>query len=149
MASIEKEVNSSLKDDKQRFVVNLMYTSGWIRNMFSEFIKPFDLSSPQFNILRILRGEGDWLAMNVVKERMIEKSPNATRLADKLISKNLIERQRSDSDRRVVFVKITANGLELLATIDKKDNTQFESLIDRITPEEAKQFSAILDKMRG
>lgn len=117
--------------------------------MFSDFIKPFDLSSPQFNILRILRGEGDWIPMNVVKERMIEKSPNATRLADKLISKNLIERQRSDTDRRVVFVKITAIGLELLATIDKKDNTQFESLMDRITPEEAKQFSAILDKMRG
>lgn len=149
MASIEQEINSTIKDDKQRFIVNLMYTSGWLRNMFNDFIKPYDLSSPQFNILRILRGSGDWLAMNVVKERMIEKSPNATRLADKLINKKLIERQRCDADRRVVFVKITDAGLALLATIDKIDNTQFETCMDNITPEEAKKFSDILDKMRG
>jgi len=149
MASIEQEINSKIVDDKQKFVVNLVYTSGLIKNMFTDFIKPYDISSQQFNILRILRGDGDWLSMNIVKERMIEKSPNATRLADKLISKKLIERQRSDADRRVVFVKITKLGLELLTKIDTKDNVKFEELISKISPEEAKLVSDILDKMRG
>ncbi len=149
MASIEKEINSKIIDDKQRFVVNLVYTSGLIKSMFNDFISPYEISPQQFNILRILRGDGDWLSMNIVKERMIEKSPNATRLADKLIQKKLIERQRSDADRRVVFVKITKLGLELLAKIDTKDNIKFEELISKISPEEAKLVSDILDKMRG
>lgn len=149
MASIDKEINSKFKDDKHRFVANLVYTSGWIKNLFSDSLKPFGISPQQYNILRILRGANDWLSMNVVKERMIEKSPNATRLADKLIDKKLIERQRCESDRRVVFVKITDKGLRLLETIDEQKNDGYDNFIKGITPEEAIQFSKILDKMRG
>ena len=149
MSSIDKELNTKFLDDKHKFITNLVYTSTWIKNLFSDLIKQFGISSQQFNILRILRGANDWLAMSIVKERMVEKSPNATRLADKLVDKQLIERERSESDRRVVFVKITSKGLELLAKVDQIENKKFEDCISRITPEEAKQFSAILDKMRG
>jgi len=148
MASIDKEIKTNFKNDKHRFVTNLMFTSTYIKNMMSKTLKPFDLSSEQFNILRILRGAGDWTAMNVVKDRMVEKSPNATRLADKLINKELIERERCDSDRRVVFVKISTKGLELLTEIDQLSNEEFESFLDGITNKEAIAFSAILDKMR-
>jgi len=149
MASIDQEIDSKIKDDKQRFIVNLMYTSGWLKNLFNNTLKPFDVSSQQFNILRILRGANDWLAMNVVKERMVEKSPNATRLADKLIDKGLIERERCDSDRRVVFLRITETGLKLLKEVDEIGNKEIDAFRDRISVEEAKQFSDILDKMRG
>jgi len=149
MTSLDKEMNTKFKDDKHRFVSNLVYTSGWLKNKLNNTLKPFKISSQQFNILRILRGDGDWLAMNMVKERMIEKSPNATRLADKLIVKKLIERERSESDRRVVFVKITATGLELLKKIDEQVNDVFDNFSEGITTKEAKKFSAILDRMRG
>lgn len=148
MASIEEILKTNFKDDKQKFVANMVHTTSWIKNTFNELIKPFGISSQQFNILRILRGAGDWLSMNIVKERMVEKSPNATRLADKLLDKDLIERERCSSDRRVVFVKITDKGLALLAEVDKLENKDFMAFISKITPEEAKQFSDILDKMR-
>lgn len=79
----------------------------------------YDLTMPQFNILRILRGAKDVMAVNTIKERMVEKSPNTTRLMDKLIDKALISRERCENDRRVVYVKITDKGLELLAKLDE------------------------------
>lgn len=146
--SIDQEVNTKFTDDKHRLMVNLIYTSGWIKNYFSDFLKPFEISSQQFNILRILRGANDWVTMNVVKERMIEKAPNATRLADKLMDKELLERKRSSNDRRVVYVRITIKGLELLKQIDEINEEEQFSITDNITMEEARQVSDILDKMR-
>jgi DNA-binding MarR family transcriptional regulator len=107
----------------------------------------YDLSMPQFNILRILRGAGEAINVNTVKDRMIEKSPNTTRLMDKLIDKGLIERTRCEDDRRVVFVKISENGLSVLSEIDK--NTDINLLINAgLTDEEANTLSDLLDKTR-
>jgi DNA-binding MarR family transcriptional regulator len=80
-----------------------------------------------------------------VKDRMVERAPNATRLMDKLCDKNLIERDRCEHDRRVVYVKITKEGLVLLSTIDIQENFKF---LEKISEEEAVTLSAILDKIR-
>lgn len=149
MASIDEELNSKFANEKQRLMVNLFYTTGWIRKHVTEFLEPFGISSPQFNILRILRGHGDWLAMSVVKERMIEKSPNTTRLADKLLNKGLIERERSAEDRRVVYIKITKAGLKLLKQIDDTEDPLMEGVMQRLTKKDARAVSDILDKIRG
>ena len=110
----------------------------------------FGLSMPQYNILRILRGAKKSISVNDVKSRMVEKSPNTTRLMDKLFDKELIERVRCENDRRVVYVEISNGGLDLLQKIDE----EFE--IDRanmfaatLTEEEAETLSGLLDKMRG
>jgi DNA-binding MarR family transcriptional regulator len=106
-----------------------------------------DISMPQFNILRILRGAKGELSINTIKERMIEKSPNTTRLMDKLIDKELIERYRDDCDKRIIKAKITNKGLDLLAAID----VEFEDellLINVLSNEEAEQLSNLLDKLR-
>jgi len=149
MTSIDEEINSKFPNDKVRMMVNLMFTTNCIKNQFTDFLKPYDISSQQFNILRILRGNEDWLAMNIVKERMIEKAPNATRLADKMIAKGLIERQRCDTDRRVVFVNITKEGLKLLKKIDEVNDDDRINYIENVTEEEAKIVSDLLDKLRG
>jgi DNA-binding MarR family transcriptional regulator len=108
----------------------------------------YDLTMPQFNILRILRGAGDAINVNTVKDRMIEKSPNTTRLMDKLIDKGLIERIRCEKDRRVVYVKISENGLAILSEIDK--NIDINLLINAgLTDEEANTLSELLDKSRS
>ena len=108
----------------------------------------YDLSMAQFNILRILRGAKDMINVNTVKDRMIEKSPNTTRLMDKLIDKGLIERTRCTEDRRVVYVKISDQGLELLAEIDRDHDVN--ALIQaNLTDEEATTLSDLLDKVRA
>ena len=149
MAKIDAEVKTKFVNERHRFVTNLMYTSGWIKNLFTEDLKPFGISSQQFNILRILRGANDWVAMNDVKDLMIEKAPNATRLSDKLLNKNLIERKRSNTDRRVVYVRISSRGVDLLEEIDEKESEVQVALMRRITEKEANQMSEILDKLRG
>ncbi len=148
MAKIDQEVKTKFQNNKHRFITNLIFTSNWFRNLVIEYLKPYGISFQQFNILRILRGAKDWVTMNDIKELMVEKSPNATRLADKLIDKGFVERQRSDADRRVVYLAITEKGTKLLETIDNNPGDYME-FMTRITEKEAKQVSDILDKMRG
>ena len=84
------------------------------------FFKPFGISPQQFNILRILRGAGEAIKVQTIKERMLERAPNATRLMDKLCDKQLIRRLPCPDDRRVVHIEITTKGLTLLNEISKE-----------------------------
>lgn len=149
MAKIDQEVQMKFMNDRHRAVTNLIFTASWIKNLFTEFLKPYNLSIPQMNILRILRGAKDWMVMSDVKSRMVEKAPNATRLADKLLEKGYIKRRRSDSDRRVVYVNITQKGLNLLDEIDQADDGVQAEFMNRITLKEAKEMSKIIDKLRS
>ena len=149
MGSIEKELEMKFANDKHRFITNLVFTSNWFQQLVAEFLKPYQLSLQQLNILRILRGAGDWVTMNDIKKLMIDKFPNATRLSDKLLEKGLIDRKRSETDRRIVYLTITKKGLDLVKEIeDDKDQKHLE-FMSRITEEEARQVSLILDKARG
>ncbi len=148
MAKIDIEVKTKFKNNKHRFIANLVFTSNWFRNLVVEYLRPYGISFQQFNILRILKGANDWLTMNDIKTLMVEKSPNTTRLADKLTDKGLVDRKRSDSDRRVVYLRITKKGQELLTTIDNNPGNYME-FMSRITDKEAKYVSDIFDKMRG
>ncbi|MDC3253051.1 MarR family winged helix-turn-helix transcriptional regulator [Crocinitomicaceae bacterium] len=147
--NIEDELQTEFKSPQSKAAVNLRYTSNNIGAIQSEFMSQFDLSMPQFNILRILRGAGEAIAVNTVKERMIEKSPNTTRLMDKLINKNLISREKRAPDLRVIYVKITAEGQKLLRKIDCALTDHQNILVPDITDEEANQLSDLLDKIRN
>lgn len=87
--------------------------------------------------------------MSEVKDGLLEKSPNATRLADKLLGKELIERRASETDRRVVYVRISKAGVTLFQKINQTENEIQKALKEKITAEEARIVSAILDKFRG
>lgn len=144
---IDEELKSNFKSPQQRAIVNIRYTSNFLGNVQNHFMSRYDLSMAQFNILRILRGAKDMINVNTVKERMIEKSPNTTRLMDKLIDKGLIERSRCTEDRRVVYVKISNQGLNLLADMDK--DLDVNTLIKaNLSDEEANTLSDLLDKVR-
>ena len=144
---IDEEIKSSFTSPQQRAIVNIRFTSNFLGNIQNQFMSKYDLSMAQFNILRILRGAKDMINVNTVKERMIEKSPNTTRLMDKLIDKGLIERTRCSEDRRVVYVKISEQGLNLLAEMDK--SLDVNTLIKaNLTDEEANTLSDLLDKVR-
>jgi DNA-binding MarR family transcriptional regulator len=149
MAKIDSEIKSNFVNDQHRFVTNLVFTTNWIQNAFTEDLKPFGISPQQFNILRILRGVGDWTAMSEIKDGLLEKAPNATRLADKLLKKNLIERNRSETDRRVVYVRISKLGLKLVEDINQKESVIQMAMKKRLTSKDARYVSDILDNFRG
>ena len=145
MGDIAKEIQSSFPSDKVKALINIKYTANWLSSKEVEFFKPYGISPQQYNILRILRGAKEAIKVQLVKERMIERSPNATRLMDKLLDKELISRYRCEHDRRVVYVEIIKGGLVLLATIDKVDKLKF---LENISEDEATLLSYLLDKIR-
>lgn len=147
---IDDAIQSKFQSPWHRAIVNVRYTSNFFATKQNKFMAEYGLSIAQFNILRILRGAKKSISVNDVKSRMVEKSPNTTRLMDKLFDKGLINRVRCESDRRVVYVEITDAGLTLLAEIDKEFNSDRSSMISScLTEEEAQQLSDLLDKMRG
>ncbi len=149
MAKIDSEIKSALVNDKHRFVTNLVFTANWVQNTFIEELKPFGISPQQYNILRVLKAEGGWTAMSDVKDGLLEKAPNATRLADKLLGKGLIDRKGSETDRRVVYIKITKSGSSLMEEINQMESTIQKALNKNLTIKDAKYVSEVLDKFRG
>lgn len=145
MGNISKDINSRFVNNRVKALLNILYTANWISGFQNEFFRPFGISPQQYNILRILKGANEPLNVQIIKDRMIERSPNATRLMDKLCTKQFIERLPCKHDRRVVKIAITEKGRELLASIPENLN---KDLIKNLTEEEAEQLSDLLDKMR-
>ena len=144
---IDELVNAKFKDDHHKAIVNIRYTSNWLGNFYNNQLAEFDITLPQFNILRILRGAKQKLSIKVVKERMLEKSPNTTRLIDKLIDKELVIRTRCDLDRRVVYIEISDKGQVILSKVDEVFDDI--SIRGNLTIQEAIVLSDLLDKIRG
>lgn len=137
------------RNDYQKAVVNLMYTAGWLNSRQEEFFKPFGITTPQFNILRILRGQaGKSLTGAEIKARMLERNSDISRLLDRLGRKNLIRRTQCPNDRRAIDVTITKAGLMILKEIDEQIDRSEKNLI-KLTQAEARTLSTLLDKARG
>ena len=145
MGDLAKDINSKFENNRVKAMLNIIYTANWITSTQNEFFKDFGISQQQYNILRILRGAGKPLKVQTIKDRMLERSPNATRLMDKLCAKEFIERLPCPNDRRVVHINITKQGLNLLVVISNKKPP---NVLENITEEEATQLSYLLDKIR-
>jgi len=145
MGDISKDINSKFANNKVKALLNIIYTANWLNSKQNTFFKPYGISPQQFNILRILKGAGEAIKVQTIKERMLERAPNATRLMDKLCDKALINRLPCPNDRRVVHIEITNKGLELLELISKNFK---DDLLENLNEEEAIQLSDLLDKIR-
>lgn len=145
---IEDEIKQPVfKDAFQKGLINLVYTAGWVQQRNSSQFKEFGITLPQFNILRILRGQHPKPAtVNLLIERMLDKTSNASRIVDKLEAKKLVTRTVCPSNRRAVDICITDSGLELLQEIDKV--LEREPLLHKLTEAEVSQLSDLLDKIR-
>lgn len=133
---------------KQDATINIRLTSNWISYHQNKYMGQHGITMPQFNILRILRGAKEPLSISVIRDRMIEKSPNTTRLMDKLIDKGLIERLKDARDNRVITIQITKQGLQLLKVIDKDFDANIV-LVNNLTDEECQLLNNLLLKVRG
>ncbi|MFB6455373.1 MarR family winged helix-turn-helix transcriptional regulator [Chitinophaga sp. Hz27] len=138
------------KDDYQRALLNIIFTAGWVGVGLSQVLKQHDLSSQQFNVLRILRGSRpNPLNLLDIQERMMDRMSNATRLVEKLRQKGLLTRIQCEQNRRKVEIDITDKGLALLAELDPLIEDNQRKMTETITPEEARQLDRLLDKLRG
>lgn len=146
---IEDEIKQPhFQDDHQKAVINLVYTAGWLQLRQACAFKPFALTSPQFNILRILRGQHPRPAtVALLIERMLDKTSNASRIVDRLEEKKLVTRTVCPSNRRAVDIRITPAGLALLEQIDASGVMKAAAHAS-LTDADARQLSALLDKMR-
>ena len=147
---IEDEIKQTkFRNDLQKVVVNLIYTSNWLATRQEELFKPYGITTAQFNILRILRGQaGKSLSGAELKSRMLERNSDVSRLLDRMAKKDLITRTQCPNDKRATDVCITKTGLEVLKKIDANID-QAEKQIIRLTREEARELSRLLDKARG
>ncbi len=129
-------------------LINIIYTAYRINDSISDVLKDFDLTQPQFNILRILRGRnGQAATCGDIKTVMIDKNPDVTRICDKLILKELISRQFNSCNRRQVLLSITDKGLEVLTSIDPIMDKQMASF-GQLDDQELEKLSDYLDQIR-
>jgi len=135
---------------EQEVVLNVMRTAGSFRKGVSEVLKPFDLTAPQYNILRILRGAPeDGLPCSEVGDRLVSRDPDVTRLLDRLEKRGLVERGRSVSDRRVVNVRITRPGHELVDELDRPMKEVHEVQLGHMKKKHLRALIELLEKARG
>lgn len=142
---IEEELKHHFMNPQQRAFTNIIFTSNWILNRIAVALKPTGLSLQQFNVLSILHGQPRHTAtVNLIKDRLIDRMPNVSRLVNKLLEKGLIAKERNASDQRVVYVKLTPAGLEL----KKQGRIIIDNRIIELSDVEADLLNELLEKIR-
>ncbi len=147
---LEDEINQKkFQSESHKLAVNIIYTYNWLNAHQSGFLKSFGITPQQFNVLRILRGlQGQPASVKVIRERMLDKMSDASRIVEKLRLKGLIKRTTCSSDRRACDVFITDKGLLLLSKIDT-ENEVMNRMFHHLTDAEKQQMNSLLDSLRG
>ena len=147
---IEQDIQQSqFRNSFQKAAINLLYTSGWLRDRMKVLFDKEDITAQQFNILRILRGSFPTpLSTLQIRDRMLEKMSDTSRLVDRLVVKGLVKKITAATDRRLVDILITEKGKKLLSRIDAQE-TEMDAILNNLTEKEAEQLSELLDKMRS
>ena len=148
--NVEQQLeNGRFYNEWHRLRVNVLYSSCWLTDKITGFLKPFGITQQQFNILRILRGQyPKALTTLQLRERMIFRMSDTSRLVSRLTSKGLVEKNDCCHDKRLVDVVITEKGLELLSTIDREIHS-LDVAVKGVDDQEALQLNELLIKMRN
>jgi DNA-binding MarR family transcriptional regulator len=145
---IEKDIQQeNFRSIYQKLSINLIFSNNWITEKIKLVLQEEDITHQQYNILRILRGSKKPLSTLQIRERMLDKMSDTSRIVERLVKKGLVEKKICDSDKRLVDVRISQNGLDVLKRLDEK-NTELDAILDNLSPKEAAQLSDLLDKMR-
>lgn len=147
---LEQEIGQKkFKNEYQKMIINIMYTSHWLQNIMADNLKDFGITPQQFNILRILRGQHPSPArMHLLQERMLDKMSNASRLVERLRKKGFVVRKICRNDRRAVDVKITDSGLNLLKQLDSIEK-EWQKRFKNLDTKDINKLNTILDNMRN
>jgi len=145
---IEKDIHqATFKNAKQKAMVNVLYTYGWIIERIKTILAEEDITHQQYNILRILRGSAPQpLSTLQIRERMLDKMSDTSRIVDRLVLKGLAKKTICTKDKRLVDVVITEKGQKLLKKLDQ-ESKEWDAIIN-LTDKESEQLSHLLDKLR-
>ena len=146
--TLEKDINQHVfRTEYQKSAINLIYTFNWINERLNKQFEPFDITQQQFNILRILRGAGKALSTLQIRQRMLDKMSDTSRIVDRLVKKGLVKKTICREDRRLVDVLLTDKGKKLLLEMDGL-NDEMDAIFKFISEGEARQLNFLLDKIR-
>ncbi|MEO5995053.1 MAG: MarR family transcriptional regulator [Chitinophagaceae bacterium] len=147
--SIEKEINQKqFGNEFQKSTINLIYTYNWINEKMKQILDRFEITSQQFNILRILRGAGEPLSTLQIRQRMLDKMSDTSRIVDRMVIKGLVKKIVRTSDKRLVDVTLAEKGENLLGNMDQFQD-EMDSILKTLSEEEARTLNSLLDKIRS
>ncbi|MEJ7682937.1 MAG: MarR family transcriptional regulator [Segetibacter sp.] len=145
---IEKEIPKSyFRNSSHKTLVNILFTSNWILERLKQFLENEDITHQQYNILRILNNSETPLSTLQIRERMLDKMSDTSRIVERLLKKDLVNKQICRYDKRLVDVTISEKGLKLLHRLDKKAH-ELDSIISNLNPEDIDTINQLLDKIR-
>lgn len=147
---IGKDIHQeNFTDVRQKAMINLLYTYGWVIEKVKSFLAKEDITHQQFNILRILRGSFPKpLSTLQIRERMLDKMSDTSRIVDRLVLKQLVKKVTCSKDKRLVDVTITEKGQKLLKKLDAEAD-HIEEIMGNLSETESEQLNALLDKLRN
>lgn len=147
---IDKDIQQAkFRNAFQKASINLIYTVGWMREKTKIIFDTEEITAQQFNILRILRGSFPQpLSTLQIREKMLEKMSDTSRIVDRLIAKGLVKKITCKKDRRLVDVIITDKGKKLLERLDTRQD-EMDGVLDNLSEKEAAVLSDLLDKIRN
>ena len=146
--SLEKDISqASFRNDYQKAIINLIYTYNWMNEKMKKVFDKEDITAQQYNILRILRGAGKPISTLQIRERMLDKMSDTSRIVDRLVLKGLAQKNTCKNDKRLVDVSISAKGKNLLEKIDQHEK-DMDAIFGNLSQTEAKTLNKLLDKIR-
>jgi DNA-binding MarR family transcriptional regulator len=147
--SLENEINQrKFRSEYQKSAINLIYTHNWLTEKINKIFDEWDITSQQFNILRILRGAGQPLSTLQIRQRMLDRMSDTSRIVDRLVKKGFVRKTICKLDRRLVDVVITDKGKKLLEKIDQYSD-EMDGIMKNLTEHEAITLNELLDKIRN
>ena len=146
--SIDKDINQrTFRNEYQKGIINLIYTYNWMNEKMKSVFDKEGITGQQYNILRILRGAGKPISTLQIRERMLDKMSDTSRIVDRLVLKGLAQKTTCKNDKRLVDVSISAEGKKILANIDEYEK-DMDAILGNLTDAEAKTLNTLLDKIR-
>ena len=146
--SLEKDISQkTFRNDYQKGIINLIYTYNWMNEKMKSVFDKEGITGQQYNILRILRGAGKPISTLQIRERMLDKMSDTSRIVDRLVIKELAQKNTCKNDKRLVDVSITLTGKKLLEKIDRYEN-DMDAIFGNLSAAEAKTLNTLLDKIR-
>ena len=147
---LQKELKKKqpFESPAQEAVLNILRTNDQFQNRFGRLFRQYGLTSSQYNVLRILRGEGQPMPCLEVANRMIQVVPAITGLIDRLEKMKFVERHRCSHDRRIVYIQLTPAAEQLLAKLDRPVMQLHDTLMEHLNENELRELSRLLEKAR-
>ncbi len=146
---LEQDINqTNFRNEFQKAGINFIYTYNWMNEKMKLFFEREDITSQQFNILRILRGAGKPISTLQIRQRMLDKMSDTSRIVDRLLIKELVIKTTCPIDKRLVDVSISSKGRQLLEKMDGYSN-DMDAIFDNLTETDARMLNNLFDKLRA